>query len=97
MCCTDPSTTQAAKKNPNAAPMDHSPASAGAAKPTPNAANATQRKRSSNSPQFDSRQRTTVPGTMMTNKGTIRGTNTALKYCGPTDNLPKLSASITSG
>ena len=97
MCCTDPSTTPAAKKKPNAAPMDHSPANAGAAKPTPRAASATQRKRSSNSLHCDSRQRTTVPGTMMTNKGTIKGTNTALKYCGPTDSLPRLSASITSG
>jgi hypothetical protein len=42
-------------------------------------------------------QGTTVPGTMARSSGTIRGTNTRSKYGGPTDSLPRFSASMISG
>ena len=42
-------------------------------------------------------QGTTVPGTMASSSGTMSGTNTRSKYGGPTESLPKFSASMISG
>ena len=42
-------------------------------------------------------QGTTVPGTIASKSGTISGTNTRSKYGGPTDNLPRFSASMMRG
>ncbi len=50
-----------------------------------------------NAPQRATCQGTTVPGTMASSSGTMSGTNTRSKYGGPTDNLPKFSASMMSG
>ena len=42
-------------------------------------------------------QRAYEPSTMKNNTGSMMGANTELKYGGPTDSLPRLSASTISG
>ena len=61
------------------------------------AAKAGQRIWRPNSLPLDSRQCAMPPGTMRKTTGTIKGTNTALKYGAPTESLPKLRASMISG
>src|SRR5690625_459652 len=87
----------AASAIPNATSADHLPYKKGT--PTP-ATTATKRGRFNcfnTSRSFALFQFATGPTAIRSNAGTIRGTNTRLKYGGPTEILPIPSASIKSG
>src|SRR5450830_1212515 len=93
----EPSTIQKASVSASATKADQGPASSGALQPSNTERMATGRSFFVSSATLSFFQRAYEPSTIKNNTGSMMGANTELKYGGPTDNLPRLSASTISG
>ena len=96
-CATEAATTHRPSHRPKATISDHRPSTNGSTSAATTETPSAQRRRTHRSGSAARFQLATGPIAMRKTAGAISGKNTASKYGGPTEILPRLSASRNSG